>query len=237
MDHSVYTFHPIIVFFMQHMSMHLHDMKCTYTGTIKKEYQHTTTSFWSLFTSCSSFIRLSLSTTASSSCTSAESPETFLPCSVFSCSQFTWSSVQVYHSGTSASWRQQCWSHQRLLYLKPSQYWDGWLLAGILSQYTTALSTVDWDENWQWSAAWKITNHRSSITDAMNISTYRINGLRKGDKYPPILLYKQWYPLPFYTSAHGSGRRYYILLLKFLSFSFFSFATGSPRWLYRQELF
>jgi len=27
----------------------------------------------------------------------------------------------------------------------------------------------------------------------------------------------------FYTSAHGSGRRYYILLLKFLSFSSFFF--------------
>jgi len=26
-----------------------------------------------------------------------------------------------------------------------------------------------------------------------------------------------------YTSAHGSGRRYYILLLKFLSFSFIFF--------------
>jgi len=25
----------------------------------------------------------------------------------------------------------------------------------------------------------------------------------------------------FYTSAHGSGRRYYVLLLKFLSFFFF----------------
>ena len=33
-----------------------------------------------------------------------------------------------------------------------------------------------------------------------------------------------------YTSAHGSGRRYYILLLKFLSFF-------SPRWLYRQGTF
>ena len=45
----------------------------------------------------------------------------------------------------------------------------------------------------------------------------------------------------FYTSAHGSGRRYYVLLLKFLSFffpfSFFSFTTGSPRWLYRQGTF
>ena len=42
-----------------------------------------------------------------------------------------------------------------------------------------------------------------------------------------------------YTSAHGSGRRYYILLLKFLSFFsfFFSFAKGSPRWLYRQGTF
>ena len=38
-----------------------------------------------------------------------------------------------------------------------------------------------------------------------------------------------------YTSAHGSGRRYYILFLKFLSF--FSFATGSPRWLYQQGTF
>jgi len=33
-----------------------------------------------------------------------------------------------------------------------------------------------------------------------------------------------------YTSAHDSGRKYYILLLKFLSF--FPFATGSPRRLY-----
>ena len=32
-----------------------------------------------------------------------------------------------------------------------------------------------------------------------------------------------------------SGRRYYILLLKFLSF--FSFTTRSPRWLYRQGTF
>ena len=44
---------------------------------------------------------------------------------------------------------------------------------------------------------------------------------------------------PNYTSAHGSGRRYYILPMKFLSFffSFFSFAAGSPRWLYRQGTF
>ena len=42
----------------------------------------------------------------------------------------------------------------------------------------------------------------------------------------------------YYTSAHGSGRRYYILLLKFLSFFLlFSFAKGSPRWLYRQGTF
>jgi len=41
-----------------------------------------------------------------------------------------------------------------------------------------------------------------------------------------------------YTSAHGSGRRYYILPMKFLSFfSFFSFAAGSPRWLYWQGTF
>ena len=42
-------------------------------------------------------------------------------------------------------------------------------------------------------------------------------------------------PLFCYTSAHGSGRRYYILLLKFLSF--FYFLTGSLRWLYRQGTF
>ena len=42
----------------------------------------------------------------------------------------------------------------------------------------------------------------------------------------------------YYTSAHRSGRRYYILPLKFFSFfSFFSFAAGSPRWLYRQGTF
>ena len=41
-----------------------------------------------------------------------------------------------------------------------------------------------------------------------------------------------------YTSADGSGRRYYILPLKFLSFFlFFSFAAGSPRWLYWQGTF
>ena len=43
-----------------------------------------------------------------------------------------------------------------------------------------------------------------------------------------------------YTSAHGSGRRYSILLVKFLSLfflNFFSFANGSPRWLYRQGTF
>ena len=34
-----------------------------------------------------------------------------------------------------------------------------------------------------------------------------------------------------------SGRRYYILLLKFLSFSFFSFHAGSLRWRYRQGTF
>jgi len=46
-----------------------------------------------------------------------------------------------------------------------------------------------------------------------------------------------WYAEQFYfyyTSAHGSGRRYYILLLKFLSFSF---AKGSLRWHYRQGTF
>jgi len=40
-----------------------------------------------------------------------------------------------------------------------------------------------------------------------------------------------------YTSAHGSGRRYSVLLLKSLSFSFFSFAKGSPRWRYWQATF
>ena len=35
------------------------------------------------------------------------------------------------------------------------------------------------------------------------------------------------------TSAHGSGRRYSVLLQKFL----FPFAKGSPRWLYRQGTF
>ena len=39
-----------------------------------------------------------------------------------------------------------------------------------------------------------------------------------------------------YTSTHGSGRRYYVLLQKFLSLSF-SFAIASPRWLYQQGTF
>ena len=50
-----------------------------------------------------------------------------------------------------------------------------------------------------------------------------------------IGLKERTYHSSHYTSAHGSGRRYYILLLKFLSF--FTFATGSPRWLYRQGTF
>jgi len=51
--------------------------------------------------------------------------------------------------------------------------------------------------------------------------------------YDMIPVYCGAFSLLCYTSAHGSGRRYYILLLKFLSFSFFFFATGSPRWRYR----
>ena len=57
-------------------------------------------------------------------------------------------------------------------------------------------------------------------------------------KYAAVMLIVCWLLMYSYTSAHSSGRRYYILPPKFLYFfSFFSFAAGSPRWLYRQGTF
>jgi len=51
-----------------------------------------------------------------------------------------------------------------------------------------------------------------------NITVYKT-----GDQHQPIqfsLVSDYGTPLPLYTSTHGSGRRYYILLLKFFLFFF-----------------